>query len=95
MGSERFSDYVLGLDFTMETDHKPLVPLLSTVELCKMPPHIQRFRLHLMRYNPRVVHVTGKNQITTDALSRALVGDPDSADVDLIDNTTAFTKQTT
>ena len=47
-----------------------------------------------MTYNPRVVHVAGKNQITTDALLRAPVGDPDSADVDLIDNTTAFAKQT-
>ena len=92
--SERFCDCILGLDFTMETDHKPLVPLLSTVDLRKMPPHIQCFRLHLMRYNPRVVHVTGKNQITTDALLKAPVGDPDSADVDLVDNTTAFAKQT-
>ena len=87
---ERFSDYVLGLDFTVETDHKPLVPLLGTAELHKMPPRIQCFRLRLMRYNPRVVHVAGKNQITTDALSRAPVSDPDPADVDLIDNTTAF-----
>lgn len=81
---------MLGLDFTVETDHKPLVPLLGTAELHKMPPRIQRFRLRLMRYNPRVVHVAGKNQITTDALSRAPVSDPDPADVDLIDNTTAF-----
>ena len=91
---ERFSDYVLGLDFTVETDHKPLVSLLGTAELHKMPPRIQRFRLRLMRYNPRVVHVAGKNQITADALSRAPVSDPDPADVDLIDNTTAFAKQT-
>ena len=61
---ERFSDYVLGLDFTVETDHKPLVPLLGTAELHKMPPRIQRFRLRLMRYNPRVVHVAGKNRIS-------------------------------
>ena len=81
---------MLGLDFTVETDHKPLVPLLGTAELHKMPPRIQCFRLRLMRYNPRVVHVAGKNQITTDALSRAPVSDPDPADVDLIDNTTAF-----
>ena len=45
---ERFSDYVLGLDFTEETDHKPLVPLHGTAELHKMPPRIQRFRLLLM-----------------------------------------------
>ena len=84
---EMFSDYMLGLNFTVETDHKPLVHLLSTAELHKMPPRIQCFRLHLMRYNPRVVHVTGKNQIIAD---QAPVSDPDSADVDLINNTTAF-----
>ena len=84
---ERFSDYVLGLNFTVETDHTPLVPLLSTAELHKMPPRIQHFRLRLMRYNPRVVHVTGKNQIIAD---QAPVSDLDSADVDLIENTAAF-----
>ena len=27
---KKFSDYVLGRSFQIETDHKPLVPLLST-----------------------------------------------------------------
>ena len=30
---ERFQDYLIGLHFTIETDHKPLVPLLSTKTL--------------------------------------------------------------
>ena len=33
--SERFSEYILGAPFTIETDHKPLVPLLTTKELHK------------------------------------------------------------
>ena len=49
--SERFSDYVLGIPFTLETDHKPLTVLLNSSELSKMPPRILRFRLRLMRYN--------------------------------------------
>ena len=57
---ERLSEYILGLQVTIETDHKPLVPLLNTIELYKMPPRIQRFRLRLMRYNTIVVHVAGK-----------------------------------
>lgn len=39
-----------------------------------------------MMYNPRVVHVARKKQSTADALFRAPTCDPDSADVDLINN---------
>ena len=31
--SERFSEYVIGRHFLLETDHKPLVPLLSNKRL--------------------------------------------------------------
>ena len=34
---ERFQDYLLGKHFNLETDHKPLVPLLSSKSLDKMP----------------------------------------------------------
>ncbi len=61
--TEKFSDYVTGLDFTIETDHKPLVPLLTTTELCKLPLRIQRFRLRLMKHRAKVVHVPGKQQV--------------------------------
>ena len=46
------------------TNHKPLVPLLTTTELSKMPPTILRFHLRMMRYNPKVLHVPGKCQIS-------------------------------
>ena len=81
---EKFNEYVLGLHFTVETDHKPLVPLLSTTELSKMPPRILRFRLRLMRFNPIVMYVPGKHQLTADALSRAPVGMPGNSDIELI-----------
>jgi len=42
---EKFTDYVLGRKFQIETDHKPLVPLLNTKQLDSMPPRILRFRL--------------------------------------------------
>ena len=71
MGSERFNEYVQGMQFTLHTDHKPLVPLLTSKELAKLPPRIQRFRLRLARYSPEVIHVPGKSQIIADALSRA------------------------
>ena len=48
---ERFSDYVLGIPFSLETDHKPLTVLLNTSEFSKMPVHILSFHPRLMRYN--------------------------------------------
>ena len=91
----RFNDYILGLQFTVETDHKPLVPLLTTTELYKMPPRIQRFRLRLMCYSPEVVYmyVQGKSQITADALSSAPVNSINSADLDLINEATQLARQ--
>ncbi|XP_033639876.1 uncharacterized protein K02A2.6-like [Asterias rubens] len=90
-GCEKFSDYVLGLHFTLETDHKPLVSLLQTKELSKMPPRILRFRLRLMRFSPTVEYVPGKLQTTADALSRAPVGTPDETDTALISEIEHFT----
>ncbi|KAL8565639.1 hypothetical protein ACOMHN_063470 [Nucella lapillus] len=90
---ERLSEYVIGLDFVVETDHKPLVPLLTSTALSKMPPRIQRFRLRLMRYSPKVIHVAGKDQLTADALSRAPAGTPTSIDSDFIDIVTCFAEQ--
>ena len=71
--SERLEEYILGIHYTIETDHKPLVPLLNTKDIAKMLLHIQRFRLRLMRYNYNVKHVEGKTQTTADALSQAPV----------------------
>ena len=70
---ERSSDYILGKPFVGETNHKPLVPLLTTHTLDKIPPRIQRFRMRLMRFNlQKMVHVPGKQMYTSDALSRLL-----------------------
>ena len=78
---EKFREYVMGLSFTLETDHKPLVPLLKTTELAKMPPRIQRFRMRLMRYSSEVAYVPGNQQTTPDAISRAPVNIPEKTDV--------------
>ena len=70
---EWFSDYLLGKTFHINTDHKPLVPLLSTKNLGKLPIRIQRFKLRLVQYSFTISYVAGKNLITADALSRAPV----------------------
>ena len=38
LACERLSSYFIGLKFRLETDHKPLVPLLSTKALDELPP---------------------------------------------------------
>lgn len=38
---ERLSSYLIGLQFTIETDHKPLLALLGTKALNDLPPRIQ------------------------------------------------------
>nr|XP_040567953.1 uncharacterized protein K02A2.6-like [Lepeophtheirus salmonis] len=66
---DRFLDYILGKDILLETDHKPLIPLLSTKDLDQLPVRIQRMRMKLMRYSFTPIHVPGKNLNTADTLS--------------------------
>ncbi len=87
---EKFSDYVLGSSFTLETDHRPLVPLLSSTDLSKLPARVLRFRLRLMRYSPEVKYVQGVHQKTADALSRAPVGKPSREEEIFIEEAEAF-----
>ncbi len=68
---DRFTDYLMGLEFHVETDHKPLVPLLGTKRLDELPLRVQRFRMRMMRYNFTISHVPGKSLVTADTLSRA------------------------
>jgi len=74
---ERFHLYIFGRKFMLETDHKPLVPLLSTKPLDKIPLRVQRFRMRLMQYDYEIKHVPGKQLLIADALSRAPRG-PDT-----------------
>ena len=65
---EHWADLLIGMHFRVETDHLPLVPLISTKLLDELPIRIQRFRMWLMRYSFSIVHVPGKYLYTTDAL---------------------------
>lgn len=68
---EKFADFVIGMTFLIETDHKPLVSLLGTKAMSDLPPRIQRFRMRLARYHYEIKHVPGKFLYTADTLSRA------------------------
>ena len=64
---------LLGCKFVIESDHKPLIPLLNTKHLNSLPPQILQFRLKLTKFDYTVSHVLGKLLYTADALSRAPV----------------------
>ncbi|KAL7833199.1 hypothetical protein SRHO_G00302170 [Serrasalmus rhombeus] len=70
---ERFEEFLLEKTFHIETDHKPLVPLLGSKTLDALPPRIQRLRMRLLRFSYTISHVAGKNIATADILSRAPV----------------------
>ena len=57
---ERFLDYVLGKHIDLETDNKPLVPLMSTTSLDSLPSLVLRFKLRLMQFSYSICHAAGK-----------------------------------
>jgi len=67
---ERFNDYVLGVEFTLRTDHKPLVELLGKKPIYDLTARLQRFRMRLMKYKFNIVHIPGKEFFIPDNLSR-------------------------
>ena len=82
---EKFHEYLIGLEkFTLQSDHKPLIPLLGDNKpLTDLPPRIQRFRMRLMRFRYSIIHVPGKDLWTADALSRAPSSPPVLSDTQL------------
>lgn len=87
---DRFHDYILGLKFRLETDHKPLIPLLGSKSLSELPPRIQRFRMRLMRFSYDITHVPGKELYTPDTLSRSPIQERKPADENYLSDSTCF-----
>ena len=68
---ERFAEYLLGKPFHLHTDRKPLVLIISSKSLDTLPARVQRFHMHLMRYQLSISHVPGKDLHIADTLSWA------------------------
>ena len=67
---KKFDFYLVSRAFEVETDHKPLVPLLGCKDLSDLPLRIQRFRMQLMRYSYTIFHTSGTQMFLSDPLSR-------------------------
>ena len=71
----------MGKRIDIETDHKPLVPILSSKRLDALPPRVLRFRLRLDKYDFQIQHVPGKLLYVADTLSRAPLPETDGREV--------------
>ena len=74
--------YLQGLQsFNLETDHKPLVPIINDYALGAIEtPRIQRLREKLLPFNLQAKWIPGKENNMADALSRAPVDKPKEDD---------------
>ena len=87
---EKYAVYVTGTNFVLETDHKPLVPLLGSTDIAKLHLRILRVRLMLMRYSPELRYIQCRQQTTADALSRAPVERPSTGDTSFVEEVDVF-----
>ena len=62
---------MIGRQFEIQTDHRPLVTSLQTKRLDSLTPRLQRFKMRLSRYDYSITYVPGKHQSVPDAFSRA------------------------
>ena len=67
---EKWDKYLRGREFTLETDHEPLMSLPNKEQLNK---RCERWRLKLAEYRYKVKHIQGKKNAMADYLSRAPV----------------------
>ena len=82
---EKFRRYLQGLDsFKLITDHKPLVPLMNSRDLDRVPVRCQRLLMRLMPFNFKAEHLPGKQMIIADTLSRQPVTEAVSSTEDEI-----------
>ena len=82
-GVERFHQYINAKEVIVETDHRPLVSIISK-PLDKAPARLQRILLKLQRYHNNLQYKPGKELFTADTLSRAHLPNAGDEDQDLV-----------
>lgn len=79
-GVERFKTYLLGIKFELRNDHKPLEKLFSNNSgvPSRCSPRIQRWALRLSMFRFNFRYIKGKENLTSDFLSRLPLQEEDS-----------------
>ena len=79
---EKFHRYLFGLEkFRLVTDHKPLVPIINSEDLNKVPLRCQRLLMRLMKYNAQAEFAPGKTLQVADTLSRQPLEETESESI--------------
>ena len=73
-GNNKFSQFLLGKRFLVESDHKPLITLFNK-DLHACPLRAQRLMLNVQRFDFDIQFVPGKFLYTADVLSRFVKND--------------------
>ena len=81
-GCERFYQYIYAKKVLVETDHRPLISIISK-PLDKAPARLQRMLLRLQRYDIDLRYKPGKELYSADTLSRAHLPTTGDDDEDL------------
>ena len=66
-GFENFRKYLYGVEFLLETDHKPL-SYMQTAKV--LNPRIMRWAMKLQPHRFRIVAIRGRDNLGADNLSR-------------------------
>ncbi|XP_028407548.1 uncharacterized protein K02A2.6-like [Dendronephthya gigantea] len=75
----KFHDYIMGKNVTVESDHKPL-EIIMKKPLLTAPMRLQRMMLQLQRYDLSLVYKKGSQLHIADMLSRAQLSQTSPAD---------------
>ena len=80
-GMEKFHYFLYGKHFTLQTDQKPLVSIFQK-HMIDVSPRIQRIAIRAWQYQFEPQYISGKMNVTTDALLRVTLLDVEDHNVD-------------